>query len=293
MAKILDGKKISAEVLAKVKNEVEALKKQGIVPGLATVLVGDDPASHVYVGQKLKKCEAAGMASIHRPLPGNSTQSDILRTVQELNNDPHVHGMIVQLPLPKGIDPEPIITAMDPQKDADGLHPYNQGLVGRLKSWNEIESSGIPLPCTPAGVIHMLLREKIEISGKNAVVVGRSTLVGKPVAQLLLSLNATVTIVHSKTKNIFDITKQADILVAALGSPGYIYKDGVKKGAVVVDVGISRTETGLKGDVNFESVNEIASWITPVPGGVGPMTVAMLLKNTVQAAQKTLTNKAN
>lgn len=288
MGKILDGKKISSEVLADVKKRAEALKAKGVIPGLATVLVGNDPASHVYVGQKIKKCEASGITSIHRPLPASTTQEDLVKTVQNLNLDPKVHGIIVQLPLPKDIDPEIIIRELDPQKDADGLHPYNQGLIGRLKSWDEIVKSGIPLPCTPAGVIHMILRENIDVSGKNAVVVGRSTLVGKPVAQLLLSLNATVTVAHSRTKDLLKVCKNADILVAALGKPGIIYKDGVKKGAVVVDVGISRTESGLKGDVNFDDVKDLASWITPVPGGVGPMTVAMLLLNTVKLADKTI-----
>lgn len=286
MGQILDGKKISAEVFGWVKEKCAELSKKGIQPGLATVLVGDDPASHVYVGQKLKKSEENGIKSIHRPLPASISQSELLKVVQELNADPQVHAILVQLPLPKHLDPEPIIQAIDPKKDADGLHPLNQGLIGRLKSWDEIANSGIPLPCTPAGVIQMLLREKIEVSGKNAVVVGRSTLVGKPVAQLLLSLNATVTIAHSGTKNLLEMCKTADILVAALGKPLFINKDGVKTGAVVVDVGISRTESGIKGDVDFNSVKDIASWITPVPGGVGAMTVAMLLKNTVIAAQK-------
>lgn len=285
MAKILDGKKISAQVLSEVQTSIAELKKKGIVPGLATVLVGEDPASHVYVGQKIKKCQAIGVESIHCPLPEKTTQDQLYKTVQDLNNNPRVHGMIVQLPLPKHLDPEPIIAAIDPKKDADGLHPFNQGVMGRLKSFKEIEASGIPLPCTPAGVIQLLLREKIEVAGKNAVVVGRSTLVGKPVAQLLLSLNATVTVAHSRTANLSSVCKNADILVAALGKPGFLGKDSVKKGAVVVDVGISRTEQGLRGDVDFDSVKNIASWITPVPGGVGPMTVAMLLRNTVKAAE--------
>lgn len=286
MGKILDGKKISAQIYDEIKVKVQSLAKKGITPGLATVLVGDDPASHVYVGQKIKKCEANGIKSVHCPLPSNASQQQIMDTVQKLNENPEVHGMIVQLPLPKGIDPEPIIHLIDPNKDADGLHPFNQGLIGRLKSWDEIIQSKTPLPCTPAGVIEMLLREKIPVSGQNAVVIGRSTLVGKPVAQLLLSLNATVTIAHSQTKNLLEICRTGDILVAALGKPHFIGKEGVKEGAVVVDVGISRTESGLKGDVNFEDAKDQASWITPVPGGVGLMTVAMLLQNTVNLALK-------
>ncbi|OVE75255.1 bifunctional 5,10-methylene-tetrahydrofolate dehydrogenase/5,10-methylene-tetrahydrofolate cyclohydrolase [bacterium F11] len=288
MASILDGKKLSAQINKESEQKIETLKKKGVVPGLATVLVGEDPGSQVYVGQKIKKCQAMGMASIHRPLNSGVSQEELRKTVEDLNQDPQVHGMIVQLPLPKHLDPEPIIATINPKKDADGLHPMNQGLMGRLKSWKEIENSGIPLPCTPAGVIQMLLREKIEIAGKNAVIVGRSTLVGKPIAQLLLSLNATVTIAHSRTQNLMEVCQSADILVAALGKPLYINKDGVKKGAVVVDVGISRTDQGLKGDVDFDAVKDIVSWITPVPGGVGPMTVAMLLSNTVKAAEKSM-----
>jgi len=290
MGRILDGKKIAAEVFADVAARAAELKKRNIVPGLATVLVGDDPASHVYVGQKLKKCVENGLASIHRPLPANVSQAELLKVVMDLNADPAVHGIIVQLPLPKHLDPEPIIHAVLPAKDADGLHPMNQGLIGRLKSWKEIELSGVPLPCTPAGVIHMLLREKIPVAGQNAVVVGRSTLVGKPVYQLLLSLDATVTVAHSRTKDLAAVCRSADILVAALGQPEFIKKDMVKPGAVVIDVGISRTEAGLRGDVDFKTVESVASWITPVPGGVGAMTVAMLLRNTVLAAERAVNN---
>ncbi|MCB4756874.1 MAG: bifunctional methylenetetrahydrofolate dehydrogenase/methenyltetrahydrofolate cyclohydrolase FolD [Elusimicrobia bacterium] len=288
MAKILDGKKIAATVLENVRKRCEALKSKGVVPGLATVLVGEDPASHVYVDQKIKKCQEFGLVSFHKPLPASISESDLIKIIDDLNRDTKVHGMIVQLPLPEGIDPEKVISRIDPRKDADGLHPYNQGAMSRLKSWDEIKRSGIPLPCTPAGIIQMLLFEKIAVEGKNAVVVGRSALVGKPVAQLLLSLNATVTIAHSQTKNLMKLCRNADILVAALGKPHFINKEGVKKGAVVIDVGISRTENGLKGDVDFDAVKNVASWITPVPGGVGPMTVAMLLQNTVSAAEKTL-----
>jgi methylenetetrahydrofolate dehydrogenase (NADP+)/methenyltetrahydrofolate cyclohydrolase len=288
MANILDGKLVSEKILSDVRKRAEALSQRGIKPGLATVLVGEDPASHVYVGQKIKKCETNGLASIHRLLPATVSQSELEKTVRELNADPKVHGIIVQLPLPKHLDPEPVLLLIDPKKDADGLHPFNQGLIGRMKSWDEIQNSGVPLPCTPAGVIELLFHSKAKIEGQNAVVVGRSTLVGKPVFQLLLSLNATVTMVHSKTKDLPSVCRSADILVAALGQPLFINKNFVKSGAVVVDVGISRTKEGIRGDVDFESVKDQASWITPVPGGVGPMTVAMLLKNTVRAAENSV-----
>jgi len=286
MAKILDGKKISTEILNELKIRIERLRKKNIVPGLATVLVGKDPASQVYVSQKIKKCESLGMNSLHRPLPPNTSQSQLQNVIQDLNQNPEVHGIIVQLPLPEALDPEPAIIQIDPKKDADGLHPYNQGIMGRLKTWDEILKSGIPLPCTPAGIIQLLLREKIPIDGKHVVIVGRSSLVGKPVAQLLLSLNATVTMAHSKTQNIESLCKSADILVVALGKAHFLKASAVKQGAVVIDVGITRTSEGLKGDVDFEEVKKGASWITPVPGGVGPMTVAMLLSNTVAAAEK-------
>ena len=200
--KILDGKNLSSHILDETRHKVESLRKQGMTPGLATILIGDDPASHVYVGQKIKKCETIGIKSFHRPLPSNISQKEVFSTLAELNSDPHVHGIILQLPIPKHLDSEQLISAMDPKKDADGLHPLNQGMMARLKTWEDLQRSGIPLPCTPAGVIHMLLREKIPVAGKTAVVVGRSPLVGKPLGQLLLSLDATVTMAHSKTKNL-------------------------------------------------------------------------------------------
>lgn len=285
MGQIIDGKKVAASVLEDIKNRAQALSKKGIKPGLATVLVGEDPASHVYVGQKIKKCQEAGIESIHRPLPATISQSQLMDTILQLNANDKVHGMIVQLPLPNHLDPESIIYAVDPKKDADGLHPLNQGLIARLKSWKEIESSGVPLPCTPAGCIQLLLHYNLPVAGQHAVVVGRSTLVGKPVSQLLLSLDATVTMAHSRTKNLLDVCKSADILIAAIGKPEFISKEGVKPGAVVIDVGINRTPDGLKGDVKYAEAQGIASWITPVPGGVGPMTVALLLKNTVRSAE--------
>lgn len=285
-ARLLDGKKISAVVYEDIRRRCKALEAKGIKPGLATVLVGDDPASHVYVGQKIKKCEENGLQSIHCPLPANVSQKQLMEKVAELNADQRVHGIIVQLPLPKTLDAEEVINSISTNKDADGLHPMNQGLMGRLKSWSEIEKSGIPLPCTPHGVIYMLLQEKIVLSGANVVIVGRSTLVGKPLYQMFLSLDATVTIAHSKTRNLPQVCKLADVLVAAIGQSEFVKGDWVKPGAVVVDVGISRTANGLKGDVDFAGASQNASWITPVPGGVGVMTVAMLLLNTVRAAEK-------
>lgn len=263
-------------------------KRTGVVPGLATVLVGDDPASHVYVGQKIKKCEAAGMTSIHVPLPANVSQDGLRAEVERLNRDPRVHGVIVQLPLPKPLDAEPILLALDPAKDADGLHPSNQGRWMALRSWSEVRATGLPLPCTPAGVMEILEQNQVPIARRRAVVVGRSNLVGKPLAALLLAADATVTVAHSRTENIGDLCREADILVAAIGQPRFVRGDWVKPGAVVVDVGINRTPEGLVGDVDYAPAAARASAITPVPGGVGPMTVAMLLWNTAQAAEKQL-----
>ena len=285
-AQLLDGKKISALVYEDIRRRAQVLSTKGIKPGLATVLVGDDPASHVYVGQKIKKCQENGLESIHCPLPANASQAQLMEKVASLNEDSRVHGIIVQLPLPKILDSDLVINSIRTTKDADGLHPLNQGLVGRMKNWKEISESGLPLQCTPHGVIYMLLQSGIPIGGRNVVVLGRSSLVGKPVAQLLLSLDATVTMAHSKTADLREVCRSADILVAAIGQSEFVKGDWVKRGAVVVDVGITRTPTGLKGDVQFEGASKAASWITPVPGGVGVMTVAMLLLNTVKAAER-------
>ncbi len=285
-AKLLDGKKISAVVYEDIRKRCRDLAKIGIKPGLATVLVGDDPASHVYVGQKIKKCQENGLESIHCQLPENVSQEELISKVGALNENPRVHGIIVQLPLPKIFDSDSIINLISIEKDADGLHPLNQGLVGKLKNWKEISNSGIPLSCTPHGAIYMLLQENIPIQGKHVVILGRSSLVGKPIYQLFLSLDATVTIAHSRTLNLPELCRSADILVAAIGQSEFVQGSWIKPGAVVVDVGISRTPTGLKGDVEFVSASQAASWITPVPGGVGAMTVAMLLLNTVKAAER-------
>lgn len=286
--KILDGKAAAAQVLVGVAERAKALADRGTKPGLATVLVGEDPASQVYVGQKIKKCEAAGMASLHVPLPATITQEALLAEVHRLNRDPRVHGIIVQLPLPKQVNAEAVLLALDPAKDADGLHPSNQGRWMQFKSWKDVVSSGVALPCTPAGVMELLRQNDVPIAWRRAVVVGRSSLVGKPLAMMLLAADATVTMAHSRTEKLDDICRQADILVAAIGSPKFVKKEWIKRDAVVVDVGMNRTEKGLFGDVDFAQAQEVAGAMTPVPGGVGPMTVALLLQNTVQAAEKQL-----
>lgn len=277
MAQILDGKKIAAEIRESVKSDVERLKKRDITPSLAVVLVGDDPASQVYVGQKEKACAETGILSRKYNLPAAAAQEELMALVEALNKDEKVHGILVQFPLPKPLDEMAILSTMNPKKDVDGFHPLN---VGKL-------FSGLPCfgPCTPKGVIALIEKTGIEIEGKNAVIIGRSNIVGKPVAVMLLAKNATVTITHSKTQNLANIVKNADIIVAAIGKPRFVTADMVKEGAVVIDVGINRLPEGLVGDVDFEAVSKKASWITPVPGGVGPMTIAMLLKNTIRAAE--------
>ena len=276
-AKILDGKKIAADIRASVKNEARLLKERGKVPGLAVVLVGDNPASKVYVGQKEKGCLEAGFASFLHRLPATTTEEDLLDLVKKLNGDPTVHGILVQLPLPEQINEEKVITAIKPEKDVDGFSPVNLGRL--MAGMAAIE------PCTPKGIMRLLEESGIELKGKEAVVIGRSNIVGKPVALMLLAKSATVTICHSRTRDLAEHTKRADILVAAVGQPRFITADMVKEGVVVIDVGINRLEEGLVGDVDFEGVSEKASWITPVPGGVGPMTIAMLLENTLEQAK--------
>ncbi len=279
MAKRIDGKAVAAEVRAKVALEVESLAHKGIVPGLAVVIVGDDPASRTYVNNKKKACAQAGIYSEEYALPANTSQEALMGLVQKLNTKKDINGILVQSPLPNGLDEEAVVEAIDPEKDVDAFHPSN---VGRIMIGNFHF-----LPCTPAGVIELLRSEKIEIAGKNCVVVGRSNIVGKPMAILLLHNNGTVTICHSKTQNLKEVCRSADILVAAVGKPKFITADMVKPGAVVIDVGMDRDENGkLCGDVDFSPVEKIASYITPVPGGVGPMTIAMLLKNTVAAAKR-------
>jgi methylenetetrahydrofolate dehydrogenase (NADP+)/methenyltetrahydrofolate cyclohydrolase len=279
-AQLIDGKVVAKAVKEEVRSRVEALKARGIRPGLATVLVGDDPASHVYVRNKQRTCEELGMHSVGHNLPATTSQADMLALIDRLNRDPAIHGILVQLPLPKPLRSEPILYAVSPDKDVDGLHPVN---IGKLMM-------GEPrfVPCTPAGIMAMLDYYKLPIEGKTAVVVGRSNLVGKPAAMLLLHRHATVTICHSKTPDLAAVCRRADILVAAMGKARFIRGEMVKEGAVVIDVGINRQPDGkLVGDVDFEAAAARASWITPVPGGVGPMTIAMLMQNTMLAASVT------
>ncbi len=278
-AQIIDGKKIAAEVREEVRRGVAALREStGRVPGLAAVLVGDDPASATYVRSKRKACEEAGIASWLHALPAATPQADLINLVRELNRDPAVHGVLVQLPLPKPLEERTVLEAVDPAKDVDG---FTFGSIGRL-----VENQAVLPPCTPAGILELLDREGIAIAGKDVVVVGRSEIVGKPVALLLLHRHATVTICHSRTADLAGHCRRADILVAAVGRPRLITGDMVKPGATVIDVGINRVEGQLVGDVNFASAAERAGRITPVPGGVGPMTVAMLLRNTLQACAR-------
>lgn len=278
---IIDGKAVSAAVKDEVKNEVEQLKKSGSVPCLAVVLVGNDPASKVYVGNKKKACEYCGIKSLEYLLDENTTEEELLSLINVLNNDSAVNGILVQLPLPKHINEEHIINSIVPSKDVDAFHPVN---VGKIMIGNPDF-----LPCTPAGVMEMLTKYNIETCGKDCVIIGRSNIVGKPMAMLMLAANATVTVCHSKTANIKEKCKNADIIIAAVGKAGFVTADMVKDGAVVIDVGINRNSEGkLCGDVDFESVSQKASYITPVPGGVGPMTIATLMKNTLAAFKLTL-----
>jgi methylenetetrahydrofolate dehydrogenase (NADP+)/methenyltetrahydrofolate cyclohydrolase len=277
VAQIIDGKAIAAQVRAEVKADVERLVGAGNPsPALATVLVGDDPASKIYVGGKQRACEEVGIRSIGHELPASTTQDELLALVAELNDDPGVNGFIVQLPLPDQIDPAAVAAAIEPLKDVDGLTPTNAGLLlqGRAEAL---------VPATPLGVMRLLRESGAELEGTEAVVVGRSDLVGRPVVALLLAENSTVTTAHSRTRDLGAVTRRADVLVAAVGRPRLIGADMVREGATVIDVGTTRTEDGLVGDVDFEAVKEKARAITPVPGGVGPMTIAMLLRNTLTA----------
>lgn len=276
MAQIIDGKVISAQIKEELKVKVAELKEQGIVPCLAVIQVGNDPASSVYVNNKKKACAYIGIDSLAYEVEESISQEELLQIVEKLNQDDKVNGILVQLPLPKHIDENAVIQAISPEKDVDGFHPET---VGNMC----IGAKGF-LPCTPAGIIQLLKRSGIEIEGKECVIVGRSNIVGKPMAMLLLRENGTVTITHSKTKDLKEVTKRADILIAALGKPKFITKDYVKEGAVIIDVGIHRNENNkLCGDVDFDDVVDKVSAITPVPGGVGPMTIAMLMNNCVES----------
>lgn len=278
MAMRIDGKAIAASVRSDVAKEVTALKEQGITPGMAVVIVGDDPASRIYVNNKKKACAEVGIYSEEYALPATTTQEELTKLVQELNGRKEINGILVQSPLPRGLDEKAIVETIDPRKDVDAFHAVNVGkiMIGNFDF----------LPCTPAGIIELLDRSGVSIEGKRCVVVGRSNIVGKPMAMLLLHRNGTVTICHSRTKNLGDICREADILVAAVGKAKFITADMVKPGAAVIDVGMNRDENGkLCGDVDYVEVEKVAGWITPVPGGVGPMTIAMLMKNAVNAAK--------
>ena len=277
-ARVIDGKAVGAAVRARVAEEVAAFEaERGRTPQLVTEIVGDDPASEIYVRSKHGACEEAGIRSAHHGLPTETGENELLELVEKLGMDRDVDGILVQLPLPGHIDPDRVVAAIDPAKDVDGLTPVNAGLLAH----------GMPglVPCTPAGVMELLRHEGVELEGAEAVVVGRSKLVGVPVARLLLQANATVTMCHSRTRDLAATCRRAEVLVAAAGSPGLIGGDAVKPGAVVIDVGTNRTEDGLRGDVDFDAAAEVAAAITPVPGGVGPMTIAMLLVNTLAAAR--------
>jgi methylenetetrahydrofolate dehydrogenase (NADP+)/methenyltetrahydrofolate cyclohydrolase len=278
MAIIIDGKKIAEEVRREVKEKALKLKaEKGLIPGLAVILVGDDPASRIYVGWKEKACREAGFLSREHELPALTEEKEVIRLIERLNGDKKIHGILVQLPLPKQIRPEAVIEVIDPQKDVDGFHPCN---IGRLFS-----SEPYHRACTPSGIIELLDRTGIGIEGKETVIIGRSNIVGKPLAIMLLSRNATITVCHTRTRNLADVTRRAEILIAAAGRPEMVKGDMVREGAVVIDVGVNRLENGrLVGDVAYAEVSAKASYITPVPGGVGPMTIAMLLRNTLNAA---------
>lgn len=278
MACILDGRSVAKRVKEELQIRCRKLANSIGIPGLAVVLVGSDPASAIYVAQKEKACNEVGLRSFRYDIPAEVSEGELIAVIDRLNNDDRVHGILVQLPLPGGLSPERVISKIAPEKDVDGFHPLN---VGRI-------SSGLPgvVPCTPKGILRLLKSYPIALEGKRAVVVGRSNTVGKPVSQLLLRENMTVTICHSKTSDLADETRRADLIVAAAGKPGVIDGAMVKEGAIVVDVGIHRTPDGIVGDVNYPEVSQIASWITPVPGGVGPMTIAMLLENNVEFMEK-------
>jgi methylenetetrahydrofolate dehydrogenase (NADP+)/methenyltetrahydrofolate cyclohydrolase len=288
-AQIIDGKQVAADMRAELKAETARLKKQGIVPGLGVILVGQDPASQSYVTAKERACEEIGIYSDDNRLPADTSQEDLMALVKKMNNDPKINGILVQLPLPKGLNEADVLLAIDPVKDVDGFHPMN---VGKM-----VVGEKAFLPCTPHGVIQLLIRSGVKLAGAEVVIVGRSNIVGKPLANMLIQKNATgnatVTVCHTRTKNLAEHTRRADIVIAAAGRPNTVTADMVKDGVVVIDVGVNRIEDATKksgyrlvGDVDFEGVKERASLITPVPGGVGPMTITMLLYNTVESAKR-------
>lgn len=279
MYKLINGKEIAEKIRNEIKEETEKLASVSVTPGLAVIIVGNNPASRVYVNNKKKACEQVGFNSYEYAMPEETTTEELTKLIETLNNDGNVDGILCQLPLPDGIDEGAVLNAISPDKDVDAFHPVNCGrlFIGQQKF----------LPCTPAGIMEMLRYCGIDVTGKNCVVIGRSNIVGKPMAMLLLQSNATVTVCHSKTQNIAEYTKKADVIVCAVGREKFLTADMVKDGAVIIDVGMNRDKNGkLCGDVDFENVKDKASWITPVPGGVGPMTITMLLKNTLTAAQE-------
>ena len=281
MATILSGKTVSARIKENLKVEIENLKKGGTLPGLAVIIVGEDPASKVYFGRKEAMCTELGMHSEKFALPEETTQEELVALVEKLNNDSSIHGILVQLPLPKHLDEKAVINTIRPEKDVDAFHPVNVGKI-MIGDYDFV-------PCTPAGIMELIAESNVEIEGKNCVVIGRSNIVGKPMSMLLLHKNGTVTTCHSRTKDLKEVTKQADILVAAVGRANFVTADMVKPGAVVIDVGMNRLEDGkLVGDVAFDEVEKVAGAITPVPGGVGPMTIAMLMQNTLTAAKNSV-----
>ena len=284
-ARIIDGKQVAVKLRQALQRKVAALAKQGITPGLATVRVGEDPASQVYVRMKEKACAEIGIMSQGIRPPADVLQEDLIAQIKELNRDPSIHGILVQLPLPGHLDTSTVLQYVDPEKDVDGFHPLNLGKLLSAKYWEDLPRF---IPCTPAGVIELIDSTGEEISGKEAVVVGRSIIVGKPVAMLLLARQATVTLCHSRTRDLGLMTRAADILVAAVGVPQLIKGKMIKPGAVVIDVGVNRLENGLVGDVDFDQAKEVAGYLTPVPGGVGPMTITMLLANTIYSAEAQL-----
>ncbi len=279
-AQLLDGKTMSNELREKLALRVENLKARGVTPGLAVILVGEDPASQIYVKNKGLGCAQVGMHSVTIRLPETTTQQELETQIDQLNSDAAIHGILVQLPLPAGLDEAAALARIAPEKDVDGFHVVN---AGKLFTGQK----GV-VACTPKGAMEMIRRTGIDLSGKEAVVVGRSNIVGKPMAMLLLQQNATVTMCHSRTQHLAEHTRRADVLVAAVGKPRFITADMVKPGAIVIDVGINRVDGKVVGDVDFDAVKEVASWITPVPGGVGRMTITMLLENTIEAAERTV-----
>jgi methylenetetrahydrofolate dehydrogenase (NADP+)/methenyltetrahydrofolate cyclohydrolase len=276
-AQVIDGKAVAQQVRERVKGDVAVLVAEGVQPGLATIIVGDDPASHVYVRNKRQACADAGIESFHNELPADASTEQVADLIRGLNANPAVHGILLQLPVPQQVDGDAMTALIDPLKDVDGLTPANAGLL--------VQGRDALVPCTPAGVMELLDSVGAELRGAEAVVVGRSKLVGRPLASLLLARDATVTTCHSRTRDLGEVCRRADVLVAAVGVPRLVTGDMVREGAIVIDVGINRTDDGLVGDVDFESASRRAAAITPVPGGVGPMTIAMLLANTVKAAR--------